>query len=153
MLGTARMPWAMLPHTVCPWHHHAHVAGRRASSSGTTGRSAPVTPSATRRAAGTRGHLSIVHAYEGESTSTHAESLLEAILLEGDDELLDTRYTTYAVPGSPAEVLVAAAERDRADEIVVGTRGRGRVESALLGSVAQAVIHASDRPVVVVPSG
>jgi len=104
------------------------------------------------RRAGTRGHLSIVHAYDRESTSTHAESLLEAILLEGDDELLDTRYATYAVEGSPAEVLVAAAERDRADEIVVGTRGRGRVESALLGSVAQAVIHASDRPVVVVSS-
>jgi nucleotide-binding universal stress UspA family protein len=92
-----------------------------------------------------------VHAYDGESTSTHAESLLEASLLEGDDELLDT--VTYAVEGSAAEVLVAAAERDRADEIVVGTRGRGRVESALLGSVAQAVVDASFRPVVVVPSG
>jgi len=101
--------------------------------------------------AGTRGHLSIVHAYGGTEAETSAEALLEAILLEGDDELLDTRYSTYAVHGGAAEALIAAAQRDRADEIVVGTRGRGRVESALLGSVAQAVIRSSDRPVVVVP--
>jgi nucleotide-binding universal stress UspA family protein len=101
--------------------------------------------------AGKRGHLSIVHAYDGNTAETSAEALLEAILLEGDDELLDTRYSTYAVHGGAAEALIAAAERDRADEIVIGTRGRGRLESALLGSVGQAVIRDADRPVVVVP--
>ena len=101
--------------------------------------------------AGRRGHVSIVHAYHGAEAETHAEALLEAILLEGDDELLDTRYTTYAVHAPAAEALIQAAERDRADEIVVGTRARGRMESALLGSVAQAVIHGADRPVVVIP--
>ena len=35
------------------------------------------------------------------------------------------RYATYALEGSAAEVVVVAAERGRADEIVVGTRGRG----------------------------
>ncbi len=44
--------------------------------------------------AGPRWHLSIVHAYSGETTETSAEALLEAILLEGDDELLDTGYST-----------------------------------------------------------
>jgi hypothetical protein len=60
--------------------------------------------------AGKRGHLSIVHAYDGNTAETSAEALLEAILLEGDDELLDTRYSTYAVHGGAAEALIAAAE-------------------------------------------
>ena len=101
--------------------------------------------------AGTRGHLSIVHAYSGATTETSAEALLEAILLEGDDELLDTGYSTYAVHGGAADAIIAAGQRDRADEIVIGSRGRGRLESALLGSVAQAVIRDADRPIVVVP--
>jgi nucleotide-binding universal stress UspA family protein len=48
-------------------------------------------------------------------------------------------------------MLIAAAERDRADEVVIGTPGRGQLESALLGSVGQAVSRDADRPVVVVP--
>ena len=134
------------------WHSGLRDAGRPGLWSATTGPSPRATRSATPRdRAGKRGHLSIVHAYAGTTTETSAEALLEAILLEGDDELLDTRYSTYAVHGGAAEALIAAAERDRADEIVIGTRGRGRLESALLGSVGQAVIRDADRPVVVVP--
>ena len=92
-----------------------------------------------------------MHAYSGATTETSAESLLEAILLEGDDELLDTGYSTYAVHRRAADAIIAAGRRDRADEIVMGSRGRGRLELALLGSVAQAVIRDADRPVVVVP--
>jgi nucleotide-binding universal stress UspA family protein len=52
------------------------------------------------------------------------------------------------VEGHPAEVLVQEAER--ADMIVVGSRGRGGFANLLLGSVTQQVVHHASCPVVVV---
>ena len=54
--------------------------------------------------------------------------------------------------GDPAEVLIEVARRRGADEIVVGSRGLGRIR-ALLGSVSNALLEKADRPVVVVPKG
>jgi nucleotide-binding universal stress UspA family protein len=53
------------------------------------------------------------------------------------------------VVGSPARVLIDAS--DGADLLVVGTRGRGAVTGALLGSVSTACVHHARCPVVVVP--
>jgi nucleotide-binding universal stress UspA family protein len=50
--------------------------------------------------------------------------------------------------GSPGEVLVAAAEG--ADLVVVGSRGRGGLRSALLGSVSSHVAQHAACPVVIV---
>jgi nucleotide-binding universal stress UspA family protein len=52
------------------------------------------------------------------------------------------------VEGDPAEALVSEAAG--ADLIVVGSRGRGDVASALLGSVSSHVVQHADCPVVVV---
>jgi nucleotide-binding universal stress UspA family protein len=51
--------------------------------------------------------------------------------------------------GAPAEVLTRIAALRDADEVVVGTRGLGRIRGAL-GSVAQEVVRTADRPVLVV---
>jgi nucleotide-binding universal stress UspA family protein len=48
---------------------------------------------------------------------------------------------------SPADAIAQAAERLDADLICLGTHGGTGLKRALLGSVAQAVLHATERPV------
>jgi nucleotide-binding universal stress UspA family protein len=48
-------------------------------------------------------------------------------------------------------ILDVAAQTD-AELIVIGTHGATAVQSALLGSISNAVVHHSERPVLVVPT-
>src|SRR5690554_4282176 len=52
----------------------------------------------------------------------------------------------HVAVGSVAREIVAAAEAERADLIVMGTHGRGRVGQLLLGSVANRVIRTAPCP-------
>jgi nucleotide-binding universal stress UspA family protein len=54
------------------------------------------------------------------------------------------------VEGPPARTLVELAQEVGADEIAVGSRGFGPFRGAALGSTSHALLHESDRPVVVV---
>ena len=55
------------------------------------------------------------------------------------------------VPGEPAGEIVALAERERADLIVLGTHGRSGLAHVLLGSVAESVLRRAHCPVLAVP--
>ncbi|MCD6581432.1 MAG: universal stress protein, partial [Desulfuromusa sp.] len=53
--------------------------------------------------------------------------------------------------GHPVVEILEAATRLKADMIVMGTHGKGALEHAFLGSVAEKVLHRTTRPVLVVP--
>jgi nucleotide-binding universal stress UspA family protein len=55
--------------------------------------------------------------------------------------------------GLPAEVIVALAEDVRAGLIVMGSRGRGGIRRALMGSVSDSVVRHAHCPVIVVRPG
>jgi nucleotide-binding universal stress UspA family protein len=60
------------------------------------------------------------------------------------------RATFLIWEGDPAESIVAAAEAESADVIVLGSHGRGRLGRMLLGSVSSQVAGTSSVPVLVV---
>ncbi len=59
--------------------------------------------------------------------------------------------TTTTLSGRAAQEIVAHAKKTHADLIVMGTHGRSGFQHALLGSVAERVVHHSPCPVLVVP--
>ena len=113
--------------------------------------------------AGPDGHLVIVCAYQTptdytgasyytatvEDASQHATKVLDD--LEGHCERLVTiDHERDLAVGPAAAAIVRAAKTHGAAEIVIGSRGVGRMR-ALLGSVAHDVIHRADCPVTVIP--
>jgi nucleotide-binding universal stress UspA family protein len=62
----------------------------------------------------------------------------------------DLSVTSVVRAGPPAPVILERLREGRHDLLVMGTRGLGRVGSALLGSVSQHVLHEAEVPVLVV---
>jgi nucleotide-binding universal stress UspA family protein len=115
--------------------------------------------------AGPAGRVVVVHAYEYhpdwigrpdyEHVTAHARArgraLLDALILEGPDELLDVEVEHELAWRPPAAAILEAARSHDAALIVVGARGIGTLRAAVLGSVSSKVLHEADRPVLVVP--
>jgi nucleotide-binding universal stress UspA family protein len=109
------------------------------------------------------GRLVVVHSYHvpadfiGASyyqvmldTAAEQAAAVMAELERDCPRLREVDYEPDLVAGAPAEAISRAAEIRGADEIVLGTRGVGRMR-ALLGSVAHEVIHRANCPVTVIP--
>lgn len=79
-----------------------------------------------------------------------AQAVLDAIVLEGNDEVADAQWETRVATGSPADAVMEVARQENADAIVVGTHGYGPL-TALLGSVSHELLREADRPVLVIP--
>src|SRR5262245_65504207 len=62
----------------------------------------------------------------------------------------DLSVTTRLLDGDPAREILKAARDGDHDVIVMGSRGRGRVTAALLGSVSNHVMHDAEVPVIVI---
>jgi nucleotide-binding universal stress UspA family protein len=78
-----------------------------------------------------------------------AEALVESAK-EAHPGLGGISWESELIGGPPARSISDVAKVRGADEIVIGTRGFGRVR-ALLGSVAHELIHLADCPVTVIP--
>jgi nucleotide-binding universal stress UspA family protein len=70
---------------------------------------------------------------------------------------LKQRVAAQAIPvrfevavGHPAQQIIFRADRDKADLIIVGHRGKSLFQRLLLGSVSKQVIQYAERPVLVV---
>lgn len=92
-------------------------------------------------------------ATEGEAALTAARAALETFMIDAVPGGVGYRAATEArvVPGPPAAAVLKAASQEQAGLIVMGTRGRGFLGRALLGSTARDVLKDARIPVAVVP--
>lgn len=80
--------------------------------------------------------------------------LIENILNEAADRAKRagvSDVTTLVVHGDPAAAIVASAEREQVDLIVMGRRGVGALSQLLLGSVSRSVVDHAPCAVTLVP--
>jgi nucleotide-binding universal stress UspA family protein len=59
-------------------------------------------------------------------------------------------FSLEQVEGEPASTIARRSGELGCEWIVIGTRGRGRLETAIMGSVAQQVVHLATVPVTLV---
>jgi nucleotide-binding universal stress UspA family protein len=106
-----------------------------------------VVDTARRLAEKLRARLVVMHVV-GEH-SDEADELVARVRARLGDE----HAAVLLVTGSPAQAIRDAADREDAELVVVGSRGRGGLRSAVLGSVSRDLAAQARRPVVVVPPG
>ena len=80
---------------------------------------------------------------------SRAAKALRAALDQVEQAGIDCDY--HLVDEHPVPAILSCAEEVDARLIIVGTRGRANLEHAILGSVAERVIRAAERPVISVP--
>jgi nucleotide-binding universal stress UspA family protein len=86
----------------------------------------------------------------GEQARAETEQLMRDALERVPNEV----SVTSVVKSEPAKpALLAQIVAGRHDLVVMGSRGRGAVRAALLGSVSHHVLHHSDVPVLIVHGG
>ncbi|UTF52385.1 universal stress protein [Natronosalvus rutilus] len=89
----------------------------------------------------------LTNAWLADQESEAADLFAEAkASLEGGDASIETATAV----GSPAQSIVAHAEDADADQIVMGSRGRGGAAGLQMGSTAEIVVKRANVPVTVV---
>ena len=76
------------------------------------------------------------------------EMVAQALVARGRREGIDVSFLVWT--GDPGDQIVAAAEAESIDMIVVGSHGRGTMGRLLLGSVSEHVVRNAGCPVLVV---
>jgi nucleotide-binding universal stress UspA family protein len=60
-------------------------------------------------------------------------------------------FRTVVLDGTPASAIIALADKEEADLVVTGRRGRGGFAELLLGSTSHQLSLHLNRPLVIVP--
>lgn len=77
-----------------------------------------------------------------------AQDILKNALAEVGD--VPCAVITDVMEGDAAEAIISAAEADKSDLIVMGSRGLGRLTGLVLGSTSQKVVAHAPCPVMIV---
>jgi nucleotide-binding universal stress UspA family protein len=85
--------------------------------------------------------VTVVREADREQAATHLEQLAGTVL------------TPLVEAGPLPETIRALADRQAADVIVVGARGRNPLTGLVLGSTAEHLLRTASRPVLMVPGG
>ena len=96
------------------------------------------------------GELPVLNLEQIEQAQKAAQDALLADADKRARELGLRVRTLHAAVGLPAAEIVRLATEAKADQIVLGTHGRGAMGSLFLGSVAQRVAHLASLPVLLV---
>ena len=92
----------------------------------------------------------------GGASHPYRDSLLQGIDLEmrkllPSDASQKCNIATRVEFGIPFRVILAIAEQEKFDLIVMGTHGKGALERTLLGSTAEKVLRGAPSPVLAIP--
>lgn len=115
-----------------------------------------------------KAELALVHVFNPTATPAGAwgfpaDRISEMSQLEGKRTLakfrenlppgvtLPSGIREFLESGGPAEAIVEVAKKWRADLIVMGSHGRGKVTGILMGSVSQDVVRNAPCPILVTP--
>lgn len=114
-------------------------------------------PIGTRSLAGSGANPEVVHAGTSASRAQNAMRVAEQIAVEGTHIARELGVATVEPIVRIADrhvwrTAVEVADEIDADALVVGSRGRGAIRGAVLGSVSSGLVHHCDRPVLVVRS-
>ena len=88
-----------------------------------------------------------VPAETGDEATASVDSAVKELAGLGVEAHGEVRNTTF---GHAAREIMADAKEHDVNVIVMGSRGRGDLAGAILGSTAHKVIHLADRPVLVI---
>jgi nucleotide-binding universal stress UspA family protein len=92
------------------------------------------------------GTVAMSHSEEVDESETALNAAAEAA------EAAGVSYTLERISGETVPTIVALADTKATDVIVLGSRGRNALATALLGSVSHGVLRHASRPVLVVKS-
>jgi nucleotide-binding universal stress UspA family protein len=91
--------------------------------------------------------LVVIHVVDGDAGE--ATDLVREVRARLSERPADVRL----ISGSPVEAIRAAAADERPEFLVLGSRGRGRMRAAVLGSVSRDLMTHASEPVIVVGPG